>query len=155
MGGLLGADNVCNTLASTAGLSGQFIAWLSTSEQAAADRLEGGGPWRTWSEDVGLWTAPVADNADELRNNGIESPIRFNQLGLSVSTDEKCLVWTGTGGNGKPMPQGGLTNACEDWTAGGFAQIGRCDGTDASWTSFAPAACTKSQRLYCFQAPSD
>ena len=46
LGGLGGADTECNALAANAGLSGEFVAWLSTNSLNAVDRMAGSvGPW--------------------------------------------------------------------------------------------------------------
>ena len=46
LGGLAGADTVCNTLAADAGLGGAWVAWLSTQSVNAEDRLTpGSGPF--------------------------------------------------------------------------------------------------------------
>lgn len=45
MGGLTGADAICQADAATAGKGGTWVAWLSTSTVNAKDRLVDLGPW--------------------------------------------------------------------------------------------------------------
>src|SRR5207249_1446674 len=55
IGGAAAADATCNALATSAGLPGTYVAWLSTTTQNAVDRVSGA---RGWVRIDGL---PIAD----------------------------------------------------------------------------------------------
>ena len=87
MGGIAGADAICASEADTAGLDGEFKAWLSTLSSAAADRLaQSSVPY------VLVNRTRVADNWDDLTDGSIQAPINRDASGQILGGD----VWTGT-----------------------------------------------------------
>ena len=145
LGGLAGADAICQRLAASVGAGGKtWRAYLSTSasgNQAAVnarDRI-GRGPWQNAKGVV------VAQNVDDLHSDK-------NRLGKEGSLTEKGAmvngrgdspnthdILTGSTGDGRALP-GDAT--CNNWTSGaaGSARVGHHDkqggGDDPnSWNS--------------------
>jgi hypothetical protein len=119
-GGLAAADAICNADAAAAGLTGNFVAWLSTSTVDARDRLADGS--RGWVRVDGL---PVMDTVTAfLASNRMYNPINVHADGSLAQT----LVWTGTNGDGTHKV--GLS--CNDWTSEFL------DGTEGSVTASLP-----------------
>ena len=155
LGGVAGADQLCGSLGAAAGLPGSYGAWLSAPGASASSRFAGGGPWRTWDPDEQLWVSLVAAGLGDLTDGSIAHPLSRTEFGAPV--DDKCIAWTGTTADGHAVDPGELTaQACHSWTAvdpPGFALVGLCQQTDATWTEWAPAACDKKLRVYCLELP--
>ena len=169
LGGLAGADAMCQRLAAAVGAGSKtWRAYLSTSaagNQAAVnarDRI-GRGPWQNAKGLV------VAQNVDDLHSDK-------NRLGMENSLTEKGAmvngrgddpnthdILTGSGLDGRALP-GDLT--CNNWTSGGAgsAQLGHHDKqgggeNPTSWNSaHASSGCSQADLvstggaglLYCF-----
>lgn len=137
-GGLAGADAICATLASNAGLPGTYVAWLSTATVNAIDRL---GSARGFVRPDG---APFTDQPAELAANQVFNALHLDETGTDVGPVE---VWTGTQKNGTAA-----ANACTDWTATtGKGRVGNSQGGPAAWTdAAADVSCSQPRRHYCF-----
>lgn len=140
LGGLAGADMKCNQLASTAGLSGSYVALLSDTTHDAIDRL---GSARGF---VRVDGAPFADDIA-----GLFGPTYrvFNALDL----DENGAVvnassWTETGLDGRDSGVGD----CGGWmtTSSDSSGAGSTVGGPARWATNGPSSCVSSRHLYCF-----
>jgi hypothetical protein len=169
-GGLAGADQLCQSLASAAGAGGRtWRAYLSASASGntpavnARDRI-GKGPWRNAKGEV------IASSVDELHGtNNLTKQTALTEKGEVVNgrgdTPNQHDVLTGS------TPDGRATEAtCNNWTssANGSAMVGHHDRTGLdesapakSWNSSHPSrACTDEAfvstggagRLYCFAA---
>ena len=101
-GGLAAGDAICTARANAAGLSGTFIAYLSSSTTDAASRLAASRGW------VRVDGAPVADAPTAFSNGSIVFPPRLNEYGDDVGT---LSVYTGTSLGAK------TANRCLDWTS--------------------------------------
>ena len=126
LGGVAGADALCQALATTASLPGTFMAWLSDSASSPADRF-------TRSHDlpyVRVDGAVVATNWNDLTDGALNCPIDKSELGQSVYLPTGPYVTTVfsntlTDGNpGLTSPQGApstcygsTTCHCYDWTS--------------------------------------
>jgi len=169
LGGLTGADAICQKLATSAGAGNKtWRAYLSTSASGnqpavnARDRI-GKGPWQNAKGVV------VAQNVDDLHSDK-------NKLGKENSLTEKGApvngrgdnpnthdILTGSGPDGKALP-GAMT--CNNWTGAGegSARVGHHDkqgGGDNpnSWNSaHASSGCSQANLVstggaglfYCF-----
>jgi len=155
IGGLAGADAACASLAFAAGLPGTYKAWISGADESAASRLAGGGPWRTWDPEVGLWTKLVAKSAADLADGALSAPINYTEF--NAEAPNTCAAWTGsTPAGALPPPIGPVAGTCEGWTSaqeGLKALAGRCASTDGEWTAAGPRDCSEKLSLYCFQMP--
>jgi hypothetical protein len=144
LGGLAGADALCQTRASAAGLANasDFKAWLSDSFTDAKDHITTDGPW------VRIDGVKVADNKADLVDSSLITAISLTEAGTYLGG---YLVWTGTGVNGVKS-----ANNCNNWSSGTNSFQG--DGgnesrADASWTSGWPGYdCSfGSGYIYCFE----
>ena len=153
LAGTQGGDDLCSSLATSAGLPGSYVAWLSSAESAVVDRLVWGGPWRTWDPEVQMWTALVASNLPDLTDAQLASPLVYTES--AGSAGDKCLAWTGTQHDGVAPPANDpFAGTCGGWTTSDptlFGLAGFCGTTDAGWTAWGPAQCGQGLRLYCFQ----
>jgi len=174
LGGLRGADNECQTLATAIGAGSKtWRAYLSVERDAdnggrptnARDRI-GSGPW------VNINGAIVATNLAELHSRKGDAAIFLDEKGNRINGQ-----WTGspspvehdilTGSNADGSLMVGFT--CNDWTSDSTtiaAQVGHADGfgpnqdqsgTLASWNSaHANQNCSNTAprggagRIYCF-----
>jgi hypothetical protein len=137
LGGLAGADTICQGRATAAGLPGTYVAWLSTSTVDAVSRLAGArGFVRPDGE-------PFADQPSEIAANQIFNNLHLDENGNDVGTD---VVWTGTTSDGTASG-----NTCTDWgVATGNGRSGNSEGGPAAWTDAANTNCSQPHRIYCF-----
>ncbi|MCV3240146.1 hypothetical protein [Mesorhizobium sp. ZC-5] len=129
LGGLEGADALCQKLAEAAGVTGPktWRAYLSTSEVNAKDRI-GAGPWFNAKGEK------IADDVASLHSDA-------NNLTKQTALDEKGNVINGRGDTPNKhdiltgsMPDGtkSADQTCGDWTlsgADGAAMVGHSDRT--------------------------
>lgn len=149
LGGLAGADAICERLASAAGVGGRnWRAYLSTQAVGGAtavnarDRI-GKGPWTNVKGVV------VARNLAELHGtNNINKETALTETGAVVPARPDPVVWhdimTGSRPDGTAMPPG-RDATCSNWTSSGAggAMVGHHnrDGTNpdpvanVSWNS--------------------
>ncbi|MBI2020275.1 prepilin-type N-terminal cleavage/methylation domain-containing protein [Candidatus Daviesbacteria bacterium] len=148
LGGLAGADTTCNTRASSEGLGGTWVAWLSTTTVAASSRVnQTGAPYELVNG------TDIADDWTDLTTlhdgtNYLKAAININESGTTVTAN----VWTNT------TVTGGIpaTSAdCSGWTSPDSAVTGKggtTTSTTATWTAAGSTpTCNNSYRLYCFE----
>ncbi|MCE9577268.1 MAG: hypothetical protein K8W52_29235 [Deltaproteobacteria bacterium] len=141
LGGLAGADAICNARAHAANLPGTYRAWLSTATASALSRL---GSASGWVRPDGKL---VARTRDDLAGDHLFYPPRLDELGHDAGTQ---LVRTATGAGGAMVAGSGT---CGDYTS----------ATDATWVAAGEASgggwlfsagfgssCTDLTALYCF-----
>lgn len=178
LGGLVGADKHCQTLAAAAGAGSRtWRAYLSTSAAGAQpavnarDRI-GSGPW------FNAKNARVAQGVADLHGDTLELAQRGNNLTKVTAITEKGDTVNGVGD--KPNQHDILTGStldgraftdgadhtCGNWTSSGAgsAQLGHHDrmgGGATSWNSIHPSkGCSQENLtatggaglLYCFAA---
>lgn len=142
LGGLAGADALCNQRASAAGLPGTYKAWLSTSTSAVLDRFtRNPGPY------VRVDGTPIADSWADLTDASLLAPINRTEFNQAPSS---TFVWTSTYDDG--MWSG---NNCFSWTYDGTEEVswpGNNSRTDDDWADAGSArVCNELAHLYCFQ----
>lgn len=137
LGGVMGADTICQAHAADAGLPGTWAAWLSTGDGVTAIGRVGSGPWLLRTGDL------VAASPTELSSGTLQHAIDHDEHGTEVASSK---VWTGSSVDGVYS-----TNDCDEWTTGMLGRVGVTSGTDGTWTSAAVDSCANSRRLYCFQ----
>jgi hypothetical protein len=148
LGGLAGADAICQAEADAAGLTGLFKAWISDSQTGPASRfVPSQYPYVLVN---GSW---VADDWTDLTDGFLESGISVTATGTYAAG----YTWTNTLADGDPhnwMGDPQLDN-CLDWTIGGDeagGQTGIVGVTDPWWTfDIGSVACSRLYRLYCMQ----
>lgn len=145
IGGILGADQRCRSLAAKAGLSRfeTYKAWLSTPTMAVEERLIH-SPGRyvlangivvapDW---VGLTTMPLA------------SPIMVDEN----SQTQDYVAWTGTLASGKATPGASFCGDWDDSSGETFhGGTGLTSAVDSTWSFFEDAECGAELSLYCVE----
>ncbi|MFO7562977.1 MAG: hypothetical protein R6X02_10075 [Enhygromyxa sp.] len=148
MGGLEGADGWCKELANSAGLEGDFKAWLSTAQLGPASRMAHfSGPYRLLDGTL------VANGWADLTDGSLAHPIDLDETGAPVSSAYVCQgheVWTNTKADGTPRSNLDC-NAWQETT--GTSNTGRYTEIDASWTASTCVSvdCAASLPIYCVQ----
>ena len=176
LGGIAGADRICQTLAAAAGSTKTFHAYLSAaaaSGQAAVnarDRI-GAGPW------FNAKGARIAQNVGDLHGDTLEQARRGNNINRTTALNEKGEPVNGVGDtpNQHDMITGsqldgaafadGADHTCGHYSSSattGTAQLGHHDrtgGGNISWNSTHPSrGCSQENlvatggagRFYCF-----
>ena len=174
LGGLTGADKLCQSLAAAAGAGSRtWHAYLSTtasgSDKAvnARDRI-GKGPWHNAKGEL------IAKNVDELHDNGkLTKQTILTEKGAVLNgrgdTPNMHDVLTGSDSQGRAFT-GSNDTTCKNWTSSGAgsAQVGhsdriglREDVAAKSWNHSHPSrGCSQDNlkssggdgRVYCFAA---
>jgi hypothetical protein len=161
IGGLPGADDICRRLATSAGLSSSFSAWLSDFTGSPASRFsQDGGPYELVDGTI------VANNWADLTSGMLRHPIDLNEKGGAPASSPDSItsfaVWTDT------TPSGGLSTmffrdggSCKDWSdqSGTTVVIGSTEFSNNDWSEltgeesmgFPPTICSISAPLYCFE----
>jgi hypothetical protein len=150
LGGLAGADAICQQRAEAAGLPGtDWTAWLSDDTTNARNRIPRGEYRRV---DGTL----VASNRADLFDGELAAPINLNEYGQTQAS----FAWTATNLDGT-----GTGNTCNNWTDASSEQggcpdpgdpkcgsVGSTSATNAEWTKLnaAPFQCSAQYNLYCF-----
>jgi len=143
LGGLGGADIICQTHATEAGLPRpmSYVALLSTSDADARDRL---GTSRGW---VRVDGRPFGDEVSDIASGQIYYPVGLSELGIPPAEGR---VMTATNPD--------LTKAalrCGNWADTSALVAVRGDARDgtARWVDLdlaSPAACSANLGIYCF-----
>jgi hypothetical protein len=137
VGGLAGADQLCQQDAIDAELPGTYIAFLSISTFNAIDRLQGSRGW------VRTDGAPVLDVYFELPNARVFNPPDRDVAGAIA----RVSVWTGSTAVGTPSTFG----TCSDWsTTAVNAGIGDSGHGQPALLAGSMGPCTASHPLLCF-----
>ena len=147
--GLAAADSICNERASSAGLPGTYMAWLSSGSASARDRLD------CTHDDVPFVRVDgvtVANDWADLVDGSLTARINRDENGNHLVGIRRygLKVWTGTeddGGSG-----GGSNRHCSGWTS--IGGNGLWVWTNEGLDSEDPEACSGGKRLYCFQQVS-
>jgi hypothetical protein len=174
LGGLAGADKICQDLAAAAGAGGKtWHAYLSQQAQGGMPQVNarariGAGPW--YNAKGVMIAGGVADlHGDNLRDrNNIQKANMLTEKGELIKgagdMPNQHDILTGSDSDGRAFPAG-LDTTCNNWTSDGTdhkAMLGHADrtgGGNTSWNSTHMSAdCTKAGlirtggagHLYCF-----
>ena len=151
LGGIAGADLICDNLAAAAGLPGEYKAWMAADDNSGVNV----GPNQTFFRSTlpyKLTTGEiVADNYDDLVDGGLDRPIDTDQNGVI----QGGFAWTGATRFGEGF---GIDNKCgaggPSWTTGSSVVTGiGGDITTAGikWSVFSSMLCSDPLHLYCFE----
>ena len=160
LGGLSGADTICQSSANSAGLQGTYKAWISDSSNSTLDRLyHHSGVYKL------LNGVTIADNWNDLIKNTPEV-IKINEYGNRISYEpdgqtDKCgwsgggmfFAWTNTQNSGIKTKNNSL-EVCQNWTNSSSSYtgvVGFGPGRPTQWTNFCAFECNMQARLYCFE----
>lgn len=145
LGGLTGADAICQGLATSAGLEGAFHAWLADSTDSPSTRESRLGAPYVRTDDV-----TIADDWADLTDGAIAAAISRDQNGLAITGG--TAVWSDVAAVGAGLE---TTKHCGEWTVGTDAEIGRrgdSTATDTTWTELGTGqGCATLLRLYCVE----
>jgi cysteine-rich repeat protein len=150
LGGLAGADAICNMLAQSAMLPGTYMAWLSTGVESPSTRfVQSAVPYRVPTGDQ------VADDWADLTDGSLDFAVARTETGAnSVNTALMCggsmrLARTGTNEFGTPGPSN-----CVDFTSSmamDLGLIGRSASNMSEWSNCGEFGCDVMLPIYCFQ----
>ena len=152
LGGMSGADAICQSRAASAGLSGTFLPWLSDSTTSPSDRFTRlGVPFVTVDGTVVArdWQDLVSTMGSTSRTDFLRAPIDRSETGSTITG----TVWTGTDTSGDPIPG----KNCDDWsaTSRANAQTGKSDSIDGEWTDSGIGPCYIFHHLICVSQTAD
>lgn len=154
LGGLDGADSLCQNFADNAGLSGTYKAWLSTSTESAIGRLS--------NISTGIYVTTggqlIANGWDDLTDGTLSFPIVYDENGTFY---ENRGVWTGTTRSGSASTLFG-EDYCADWTSSSYVNTATHGWATTSpyyppetWTESSSAStCNTPKGFYCFEVLS-
>ena len=147
LGGLEGADTICNSFAQGANLNGTFVAWLSNNTVNAKDRIA--DATYALPDTYGEPEIKVIGSKADFATGSILHPINRTESGASAS--DTGGVWTGTDQYGNAI----MNLNCNGWTSSSSDFSGRRGRTtflDYRWTNDAQDFCNDdARRLFCFQ----
>ena len=149
LGGLSGADQLCQERANTVSLGGSWKAWLSSSSISAASRLiHSSLPYRLVNGPI------IAQNWADLTDGTLLAPIDRFETGAQNTSENS--VWTNTRIDGS-IYEAFSNRVCDDWTNDtgsgyGANPDGSSTATNEDWTMRGIATfCDSLYRLYCFE----
>lgn len=143
--GLTGADAKCRMLATAAGLTGTYKAWLSDSTTSAASRLTHSN--MPYSLTTGV---KVADNWNDLTDGSLDNVITTTEKKQGISPQSSLVAWTNTKKDGSIDS---IAWNCGNWRASSqlsYGRYGAITKTDITWTEWNSKTCSIPARLYCF-----
>jgi len=146
LGGLSGADAICQGLATDAGLPGSYLAWLSDETQSPATRFKrSSGPYALVNG------VTIANDWTDLTGGTLDAAITVAETGATFD-DLALRSWTHTLADG--TAGGVLDEQCDNWSTGAngvSGDEGQVAATSDNWTDFASGTCNNLFHLYCFQ----
>jgi hypothetical protein len=146
LGGLAGADLICNNLASEGQLEGEFRAWLSSGAGSPNSRFTRSVyPYRL-VDDPGV-PPYIAPNYTSLTSGVLSHPINRDEYGALV---DPSSVWTNTNAGGDPLSNLDCTGWMTD-SAQFRGYSGLSDQAGSKWTAYPIHDCSSTRRLYCFE----
>jgi cysteine-rich repeat protein len=156
LGGVVGADAHCQSLAKDAGLQGNYAAWLTDGDKTTepAQRFKS-------TEFKGWYILPtktrVARGWMDLTMPNEAMPMNYLQAAITVTEKEIMVnsanVWTNTKVDGTQASPNGH---CDNWTSdfdtdAGQTGLAKPGVLGVTWTAEAPNKCSFGMRLYCFE----
>ncbi len=146
LGGTAGADSICQSLATRAGLPGVFKAWLSDSTSSPSTRFTKSSTVPYVRTDGAI----VANNWPSLTSSPILNPINIDEYGANFGT---VHAWTATARDGTWLSD---QSNCQNWTVAispycGIAGITNSGNVVLGWTVWGVDYCNVLNHLYCFQ----
>jgi hypothetical protein len=161
LGGLTGADQLCNSLAENAGLPGEWMAWLSDGQVSAGNRIPGRSePYVLLDGTVVVETFSdfLEFESGNFDREYLLHPIDLSELGEDPGRGTArpdfpadIPVWTGTfaGGDSTQVDQ------CDGWTSNAAdmsGSVGSGSQVDSFWSwMFDVVLCSSTASLYCMQ----
>ncbi|MCA9691087.1 MAG: hypothetical protein KC636_15890, partial [Myxococcales bacterium] len=150
LGGLMGADDKCQTLADAAGLGGVWLAWISTAGGSPNTRFT-----KSMQPYVRIDGVQIADDWMDLTDGSLDAPLNVTELGgpapvgnTSCAGGGHPTVWTATLADANPW-----ATACNDFTStAGSGLWGEADLTNTFWSGWCSGGnCSWVSAIYCFE----
>ena len=147
LAGLQGADDICNSLASSAELPGTYKAWLSDDAASPNTRFA-----KSTEPYVLVDGTLVASSYADLTDGSLQNAIDLDETGSPVPTSG---IWTATNKSGDR-----IGDTCDNWTSstvpGSNTWVGVVPDPSPGaprWTDDHRTHCgnTTGPRLYCFE----
>jgi hypothetical protein len=147
LGGLAGADAICQRLARAAGLPGRYRDWLSTGSASPGTRF---------TRATMPYTLPdgtvIAHHWSDLTGGSLRHSIDRTEAGEGINAGD--TAWSNTLPNGAPAGSAPWAH-CSNWAAAGAGEDGHVGipfSTREDWSYTGSLMyCAAPQRLYCFQ----
>lgn len=146
LGGIDGADLICNTQASAAGLPGEYKAWITGTDPSNTPASRFNKADIPYGRTDGII---IANNWDDLVDGTLLAPINVDENGNPVP-DPPSYAFTNTTDAGEH----GGGPSCGNWDLTvGLGRKGIISATNSDWTYTGPphAPCGSNQYIYCFQ----
>jgi cysteine-rich repeat protein len=135
-------DAHCQELASAAGLTGTYLAWLASERTSPVMRLDVGFTGAYQLVDGTVLAVGWADLVDGMLAHQID----LDEKGEPANGEN---AWTGTAADGTAAAA-----SCLGWTSAKVADLGTTgitDAIDATWTSVFDVPCSLAARMYCVE----
>lgn len=140
-GGRAAADQLCQGEAQSAGLTGQFLALVSTTDAAAASRFGPGAPF------VRVDGVQLAASPADLDKPNLPSLLDVSATGEHLTGQN--LAWSGSS---LPGEAGSAATTCLDWTStAGTGTFGDIYLSSVWFGQFAQETCASNARVFCLQ----
>ena len=136
LNGREGGDGMCTLVASGAGLTGKFRAYLELQASPAHSPFP----------DAGTWVRLDGQTAFASGLTTPQVPLNITERGFPLAGGVGQRVWTG-------VPPGGAVANCGDWKLASDGGIGNPFATNTEWKSSGTADCAGFLPLYCFEVP--
>jgi hypothetical protein len=145
------ADTFCEQAALAAGLTGEWMAWISTDSMSAADRLVHATVPYTLVDG----TVIADDWQDLITCDGPDGECLQHAISMTENGDDFFgFVFTGTLTDGSQS----IGDNCNDWGFNGNGKhhvaLGNSDAMNYRWTAQEFQTACFAARLYCFEQPS-
>jgi hypothetical protein len=156
LGGVPGADAMCQAHADAAALGGTYLAWIS---------VPGNSPDSRFAKSAGRYVlvngTVIADDWLDLTDASIDHPLDVTETGGVASSVGLCTdlpeAWSGTAPDGTEESIIDIDN-CDGWTTTmsyGYLYTGILGATDGQWsdgcTSLFVDGCERLLPIYCFE----
>jgi hypothetical protein len=156
LGGLSGADGICQTHATNTCLPGTHMAWLSSSSASPNTRFsQQTTPYRL------VDGTKIADSWTDLSDGTLDAPLDLDEYGdpppasIQRCDDKTAWAWSGTRSAGEPWVEDPTVH-CDDWSStSAEGSWGGWGETNQLWTSYCYShgggACQSTASIYCFE----
>jgi hypothetical protein len=129
LGGVTGADDICQTRADAVGLTGTFVSLLRDSTRGHVELLAGSRGW------VDVTGVPIADLPEDWFGSAMFYPLTRDEAGTLLPGGR--AVFTGN------------TETCFDWTSPTLGDLGGIVSTNEAFSDFSNASCGIPRPLPC------
>jgi len=145
LGGLKGADKICQDLATSAGLPGKYMAWLSNETTSPATRFS-----QSTLPYVLVDGTQIATDWKDLTDGSLAAPITVDE---NLQTSYGKVVWSNTKADGSQYDD---RHHCDNWLRTlpdvDGVETGKSHLTNSAWSlAYLLYTCNSTLRIYCFE----